>query len=309
MGALESRDIHKRYGSTAVLRGVSFTARPGAITLLAGPNGAGKTTWIRVATGLARPQAGQVLFDGQPVPGQRHRLGVVLDHPSVYPHLNGYDNIRCLAGVGSWNRRRIHGAVESLGLGLEDARLRRRAGGCSHGEKRLLVLACALIRDPQLLLLDEPSLGADPLVWQRITNTLKYMRDEGRTVLLTGQSLNTLEALVDDVAVLLDGCVVFHGSLAALRGRRPPRVEVRVRDPEDVGTLLRVARPLPGAPVGTFSVPCGSRAEAEEVASRVQALGIPLLRLEVREDTLEEAFTSLLDADHGREPREDAHAG
>ncbi len=308
MGVLESRDVHKRYGATAVLRGVSFTARPGAITLLAGPNGAGKTTWIRVATGLARPQAGEVLLDGQPVPGQRHRLGVVLDHPSVYPHLNGYDNIRCLAGVGSWDRRRIHEVAGRLGLGLEEARLRRRAGSYSHGQKRLLVLACALVRDPQLLLLDEPSLGVDAVVWRRITETLKYLRDEGRTILLTGQNLNTLEALVDDVAVLRDGRIVFHGSLAELRGLRPPRVEVRVRDPERLGTVLRGAQPVPGAPAGTFAVACGSRAEAEAVACQIQGLGIPLLRLEVREDTLEEAFTSLLQAD-GREQKEDAHAG
>jgi ABC-type multidrug transport system ATPase subunit len=208
--------------TVVALRDVSFSAQPGRILGLVGPNGAGKTTLIRIIAGLLDPDEGRVLVGGcnptvDPA-GASRSLGLVLaDDRSLYWRMTGRQNLEFHASLFGLPRReaatRATELLEEAGLAERD----RRVFGYSTGMRARLAIARALVHRPSLLVLDEPTRSLDPLAAREVCMALRALADTGHTVLLSSHKLEELERIADDVVVLVDGRVTFHGAMESLR--------------------------------------------------------------------------------------------
>jgi ABC-2 type transport system ATP-binding protein len=204
------------------LRGIDLTVRRGRIVGLVGPNGAGKTTLIRIIAGLLDPDEGHVLVNGHdPVAAHgaaARSLGLVLaDDRSLYWRLTGRQNLEFHAALYGLSRPEaaIRAGEVLATTGLEDSQ--RKVFGYSTGMRARLAIARALVPDPPVLVLDEPTRSLDPLAARDTCDLLRGLADGGRAVLLASHRLEELERIADDIAVLLDGRIVFLGTVEDLR--------------------------------------------------------------------------------------------
>jgi ABC-2 type transport system ATP-binding protein len=205
-----------------VLKGIDLDARPGRILGLVGPNGAGKTTLIRIISGLLSPDEGRVLVAGVDPTVDRRRasaaLGLVLaDDRSLYWRLTGRQNLEFHAALYGLDRTqasaRASELLEQTGLAHRD----RHVFGYSTGMRASLAIARALVHDPPVIVLDEPTRSLDPLAARDTCDMLRTLATDGRTVLLSSHRLEELERTADDIAVLLDGRIEFAGQVDELR--------------------------------------------------------------------------------------------
>ncbi len=215
---LEARGIYKRFGRTPVLRNVDLALPGGRITAVLGPNGSGKTTLNKILLGLVRPDAGRVYMDGEDVTGRdahRARIGYMPQAPRFPEHLSAAD---VLALVQSLRPGAPPVALEAVVDAFALAPyLTRPLGVCSGGQRQRVNAAVAFLFDPDVLILDEPTAGLDPVSSGQLKDRLAAERQRGRALLVTSHVLSELEALADDVVFLLDGTVRYHGTLHALR--------------------------------------------------------------------------------------------
>ena len=242
--AIAFEETTKRYrNGTVALRDTTWSIPVGARSCLLGPNGSGKTTSIRLLEGALVPTSGRVSLLGIEVnrPGYadaRQRVGVVPQNAGMYSDLTTAEYLelaRRLFGRGDVDR-----AIESFGLGGHRS---KRLAQLSGGFQRRLVLAAALLPEPELLLLDEPTVGLDPVAAHEVHGYLvNAMR--GRTTLLCTHNLAEAEALCDDVVILQKGEVLLHESLASLRQRHKPRARLAARQGGDALTAALTARGL-----------------------------------------------------------------
>ena len=242
--------VHRRFGDTPALAGLSFAVPKESITVLLGPNGAGKTTCTRVITGALGPDAGAVRVfgldpsvDGEEV---RRRCGIVSAKPALYDRLSGWDNLAYAAelyglGRGAGARARIGEASERFGItGALDAQV----GGYSTGMKTRLALARSVLHEPELLLYDEPTSGLDPESSHAVLELIREMTDDGRTVVMCTHLLVEAEGLADQVVMLQDGRSLIDGPPGELVRRFWPDDAVEI-DAED-RSGLRMVGGLPG---------------------------------------------------------------
>ncbi|BCY11708.1 ABC transporter ATP-binding protein [Actinoplanes sp. L3-i22] len=243
---IEIAHLTKRYGTVTAVRDLTFTVEPGVITGFLGPNGAGKTTTMRMLTGLVTPTSGTATIGGRPY-GQLRQpsrtVGAVFGTGGFHPGHTARDHLRVYAAMGGYPDSRITGLLDLLGL--TDA-ADRRTREFSTGMRQRLNLATALLGDPRVLLLDEPSNGLDPegMLWLR--GLLRRLADDGRTVLISSHVLSEIQQLVDDVVVIRRGELVAAGPWSRLAG--PPAVRVCSPDADRLTTVLRESRPGDGAP-------------------------------------------------------------
>ncbi len=284
-----SERVSKRFGHKEVLSSVSFRAPAGRVTLLAGRNGVGKTTWIRIATGLARGDDGSVSFDGMPLCGVRDDLAVVSDEPPVYGQFSGRTNLHLLSGRRKLSSSRLAEVCEMLTL--DEALLRQPARGYSLGQRRRLAAAAALLREPQFLFLDEPTIGLDPIAWSAVRGALRESAERGATVLLTGQDFGEFESLADNVVVLADGQVSFEGRTQELLKKRPPRVRMVLAHPEEVRGYID--RPCVRIDQSTLEFLCEDEGDARALLASVRELPLDFTSIGVVQDSLQEAFLEL----------------
>lgn len=246
---LEVRDLHKRYGDREVVAGISFALKPGECYGLLGPNGAGKTTTLRCCLGLTQPDAGEIRLVGEPVPSRareaRIKVGVVPQFDNLDPDFNCAENLlvygRYFGLDDAYVRSRIPELLDFAGLsGKEAAPLRSLSGGM----KRRLTLARALVNDPDLLILDEPTTGLDPqarhLIWER----LKRLLTAGKTILLTTHFMDEAERLCDRLAIVDDGKIITEGSPRELISREIEASVVEVFGDGAAAWADAEARPL-----------------------------------------------------------------
>jgi len=223
---LEVRDLRKTYGSVAAVDGVSLDAGRGEILGLLGPNGAGKTTTVSIVAGLVRADSGRVRIDGKPLAGDtdptKRKLGLVPQDIALYDELSARDNLAlfgALYGLSGATARQAIGAALEL-VGLAD-RAREKVKAYSGGMKRRLNMAAALLHDPQVLLLDEPTVGVDPQSRNAIFENLVTLRERGKTLVYTTHYMEEAERLCDRLVVIDRGKVVAAGTLQDLYRRLP----------------------------------------------------------------------------------------
>ncbi len=207
--------LRKAYGNRLVLDGVSLSPLPGRITALAGPNGSGKTTLIKLLLGLARPDAGRILIDGEPidVAGRyRARIGYAPQAPR-FPDNLAIGEIFAMLKALRPGAATDETLIDAFGLRAE---WETAAGVLSGGWRQKVSIAAATLFAPDVLVLDEPTAGLDPISSGLLKAHLRHERQRGRTILITSHILSELEELSDDVAFLSDGRLRFGGPVAAL---------------------------------------------------------------------------------------------
>jgi ABC-2 type transport system ATP-binding protein len=276
MPAIEVTGLRKAYGNLEAVRGVDFTIEEGEVFGLLGPNGAGKTTTVEILEGYRSRDAGEVRVLGHDPqkPGQdfRERIGVVLQQSELWPNLTVRETHAIFAGYYGAPRD-VDEVIALVGLAEKrDARVKTLSGG----QKRRLDLGIALIGDPDLVFLDEPTTGFDPQARRAAWEMIRQLRRLGKTVLLTTHYLDEAEQLADRVAVLREGQIIRIGTPAELT-TTDLQTEIRYRqDGEEV--LVRTDEP--------------TRLLAELTAAAV-ARGEELEGLQVRRPTLEEVYLTL----------------
>ena len=216
--ALATRGLHKRYGSRVALAGLDLSVPSGVVYGFLGPNGAGKTTTMRLLTGLIHPDAGTIELLGRPFGrGDRQRLfevGALIESPSFYPYLSGRANLRSLAATGApTSAGRIEELLELVGL---RDRARDKVQTYSLGMKQRLGIAAALLSDPRLLLLDEPSNGLDPAGIVAMRATLQQLAASGKTVFVSSHVLGEVQQLADVIGIIAAGRLVREGPIDQL---------------------------------------------------------------------------------------------
>ncbi len=280
--ALEVHDLRKSYGATEAVAGISFRIEPGEVFGLLGPNGAGKTTTVEILEGYRKRDSGEVTVLGvDPEHGGRalrERIGVVLQASEPTAALTVRELHRMFAGYYT-KPRDVDEVIELVGLVEKaDARVKTLSGG----QKRRLDLGLALVGDPELLFLDEPTTGFDPAARRTAWELVRSLRTLGKTVLLTTHYLDEAQQLADRVAVIRDGRIVQQGTPAELIGVAP-KVEIRYReDGRDV--VIETDEP--------------TRILAE-LTGAAAAAGRELDSLEVVRPSLEDVYLDLIDHDDG----------
>ena len=290
---IEARGLVKRYGRITAVDNVDLTVSPGDVYGYLGPNGAGKTTSLRMLLGLIRPDAGSAkLFGRDPLlEGARALDGVAgfVEAPRFYPYMTGRRNLEMAASLdGDGAEHRIDEALETVDLA---DRARDKVGGYSHGMRQRLGIAGALLRDPRLLLLDEPTTGLDPGGMRDMRALIRRLAGQGITVLLSSHLMPEVEDLCDRVAIVGNGRVLYEGSLPELIATTAGRYELKTTDD---GQAAELAARHPGV----TDVARGEDGVTFAAAERtVAALSIALGRadvgihaLQARTATLEELF-------------------
>ncbi len=228
---VEARGLTKRYGAVTAIRGVDLSVPRGTVFGALGPNGSGKSTTVRMILGLGRPDAGTVSLFGQPLshhgPDLLRRIGSLVETPAFVPYLSGRDNLRLLEkytpGAGPAG---IDNALHRVHLGQAADRTFKTY---SLGMKQRLGIAAAILHDPELVILDEPTNGLDPQGTREVRELIPELAAEGRTIILCSHLLHEVEQVCDAVAILQAGRVVAQGTTASLLGETG---ELRVRLPE-----------------------------------------------------------------------------
>ena len=276
MNAIAVRGLRKSYGALEAVRGIGFEVERGEVFGLLGPNGAGKTTTVEILEGYRKRDAGEVEVLGtDPAAARgdwRERIGVVLQSSAMYETLSVAEMLKLFAGYYR-ERRPVDEVIALVGLQEKrDERVRRLSGG----QRRRLDLALALIGDPELIFLDEPTTGFDPRARRQAWETIRGLRGLGKTILLTTHYLDEAEQLADRVAVLAHGQIVASGTPAELTGAvRATEIRYRENGREVVLETDEPTRAL------------------HELTARALAANTELEGLEVRRPSLEEVYLSL----------------
>ncbi|WP_296975588.1 lantibiotic protection ABC transporter ATP-binding protein [Thermobacillus sp. ZCTH02-B1] len=208
---LQTEGLTKRYGKTAVVDRVSIGVREGTVYGLLGPNGAGKTTLLRMIAGLGRPDGGRILFDGKPWSREcLGRIGALIEAPALYGNLTARENLKVHALMLGLPDSRIDEALETVGLAGSG---RKRAAAFSLGMKQRLGIAIALLKQPRLLILDEPTNGLDPLGIRELRALIRSFPARGVTVLVSSHGLAEIGQLADDIGIIHGGKLLHQGRL------------------------------------------------------------------------------------------------
>ncbi|WP_329000579.1 ABC transporter ATP-binding protein [Kribbella sp. NBC_00709] len=285
---VEVSGLTKRYGDTLAVDGVDLTVLPGEVYGFLGPNGAGKTTTLRILTGLIAPTSGSVRVLGGK-PGQADvlgRTGSMIESPAFYPYLSGLDNLRLLAEYAGVSRQRIDEVLELVDLA---DRAKDRFSTYSLGMKQRLGVAAALLKDPELVILDEPTNGLDPAGMRDMRRLIRELGTGGRTVVLSSHLLGEVQQICDRVGIINSGRMVAEHNVDELRGEQ----ELVVRaDPKDQAQAILARFGSVHQYDDTLRVAVDP-ARAAEVNSVLVGAGIAVSELHMTERALEDIFFEL----------------
>jgi ABC-2 type transport system ATP-binding protein len=293
---VETERLTKRFGARVAVDAVDLHIPRGSAFGYLGPNGAGKTTLIRMLLGLTSATSGSMRLLGRPVPEERAdalaRVGAIVEEPRFHPFLSGRENLEIIAAARDAAAfARIDGALERVGLG---ARADERVKKYSLGMRQRLGVARALLGDPELLILDEPTNGLDPAGILEFRNLVRRLVGEGRTVVLSSHLLDEVEKICDAVAIVDRGSVVWQGPIDAIRGGGRATLLVEVDDIPTALALLgehAVEATEDGLRV---ALPADDSARlAAEINRTLVAAGLAVRRLEPSRASLEERFLEI----------------
>ncbi|OYO18196.1 ABC transporter [Enemella evansiae] len=229
-----------RQGDRLALDGLTMRVPRRGVHGFLGPNGAGKSTTIRALVGLVRANAGTMRILGRPVPQQLPQIigqvGAIVERPRFFNEFDGRKNLRLLAASIGQPAHRVDAVLEHVGL---TERARDRYAHYSLGMKQRLAVAATLLKDPQVLIFDEPTNGLDPSGIREMRQTMRALADQGRAVLVSSHLIGELEQVVDSVTVIRAGRALAEGTLADVLGDRLSGIWVRVAEPERAAAVLR----------------------------------------------------------------------
>ncbi|MEU4681959.1 ABC transporter ATP-binding protein [Streptomyces xinghaiensis] len=294
--AIRVRGLRKSYGTVEAVRGLDLTVRRGEVFAFLGPNGAGKTTTVEILEGHRHRDGGEVSVLGtdpaRATPGWRARVGLVLQTSRMPPELTVRELVARHAGFYPAPRG-VDETIELIGLaGQRD----RRAGRLSGGQQRRLDVALALVGDPELVFLDEPTTGLDPAARRQAWSMIETVRALGKTVFLTTHYLDEAEALADRLAVVVDGRVVALGTPATLGGRETMPCEIRFSRPEGMPpALLDGAAPAEAGETVVLRTP-DPVGRLGPLLDWARGSGAGLPGLEIRRPTLEDIYLAVTQA-------------
>jgi ABC-2 type transport system ATP-binding protein len=294
--------LTKRYGERAAVDDLTVSVPRGVVAGFIGPNGAGKTTTMAMLLGLVRPTNGSGAVLGQPIGRPERylgRVGALIEGPALWPALTGVENLRVLARLGGHDERQIPALLETVGLADRGG---DRFGRYSFGMKQRLGIAAALLGDPELLVLDEPTNGLDPVGITEMRELIGGLAEGGRTVLVSSHLLSELEHVCDWLLIIDGGRLVYAGEREGFSGRAGTELVLGPLDPADLLPLadLVAAHGHDAGREGAQLV----LATGDDAAGLAAALnraaataGICLAEVHVRRPTLEASYLRLLEGD------------
>ena len=315
--AIETHDLRKLYGDVVALGGVDLQVEAGSVFGLLGPNGAGKTTAVRILTTLIRPDGGSAVVAGLDVLRDakrvRERIGLAGQYAAVDEILTGFENLEMVGRLyhlgRAVSRRRAAELLEQFDLVDAGHRLVKTYSG---GMRRRLDLAAALVAQPPMLFLDEPTTGLDLRSRIGLWEAIEALVDEGTTVLLTTQYLDEADRLADRIAVIDHGLVIAEGTSRELKARiGGERLEIQLADRERsdaaAAALAEIGDGGPASIDGTVSIPISERRGAIAAAVRkLDEANIAIDDIAVRSPTLDDVFLTL--TGHAAEPEQESEA-
>jgi ABC-2 type transport system ATP-binding protein len=239
--AISVKDLSKKYGTGFAVSHTNFEVPLGKICGFVGPNGAGKTTTIRMLLGLISPTGGSAQILGEPITSPDKYLasvGAMIEGPAFYPALSGAENLRVLATLGGFAQERVDQLLKQVGLADRGG---SKYKTYSLGMKQRLGIAAALLPNPKLLILDEPTNGLDPEGIQEIRQLLRSLADDGTTVFVSSHLLSELELISEYLVMLRKGKVVFAGPIQDLFDQQQPFMIVKTQNDQDLAKIIALA--------------------------------------------------------------------
>lgn len=296
--AISVTDLSKHYGGRAAVSHANFDVPMGTVCGFVGPNGSGKTTTMRMLLGLISPSggAGRVLGQSINEPAKYlDRVGAMIEGPAFYPALSGAENLKVLATLGAHSTDQVQSLLDRVGLG---DRAKSKYKTYSLGMKQRLGIAAALLPNPQLLILDEPTNGLDPAGIQEVRDLLRSLANEGTTVFISSHLLAEIEMISDSLVMLRQGEVIFAGKTQDLLLQQQPTILARSEDPKDLPRLLRIAHDAghEGSIIGGVAHILGPREWAATLNRMAFDSGIVLAQLSPVLPSLEETFFEMTGA-------------
>jgi len=240
--AISVRDLSKKYDNRLAVSHINFEVPLGTVCGFVGPNGSGKTTTMRMLLGLITPTTGQGHILGEPIEHPERylsRVGAMIEGPAFYPALSGHENLRVLAKLGGFPIERVQILLEKVGLA---ARGKSKYKTYSLGMKQRLGIAAALLPEPKLLMLDEPTNGLDPEGIQEIRALLRDLANEGTTVFVSSHLLSELEIISDHIVMLRKGEIVFAGPIGDLMAKQQPTIIAKSLEHSDLKKIMEIAQ-------------------------------------------------------------------
>lgn len=294
-----SKTYRRRKGSTVAVDDLDLSVPEGAVFGFLGPNGSGKTTTIRCLLGLVQPTAGHVELLGRSVsdglPEVMPKIGAIVESPAMFPTMTGFENLRFLAAIDGIGKRRVAEVLERVGLGERADDLVK---SYSLGMRQRLGLGAALLKDPALVILDEPANGLDPAGIREIRQLLRSLSDEGRTVFVSSHLLTEVEHTCDAVAILSQGRSVAQGTVSEVMAKAGGGSALLVRvDDLDAGHAALLSAGLPAQRQnGSLRVAVPST-RAAEITQALAAEALWVTELRTEEKSLEALFLEITGAD------------
>ena len=289
--------LSKRYRNNLVVNQANLSVMPGDVFGLLGPNGAGKTTIIRMMLGLVRPTSGRALLFGSDIATDRKKIlnktSAIVEAPALYPHLSGWENMKVMGyTTGVTDEAKMRQALSQMGM-LDRARDKFQT--YSLGMKQRLCIAAALLTDPQLVILDEPTNGLDPAGIQSIRELIKTLAAQGRTVFLSSHLLNEVQQVCNRVAIIERGVIIAQGLVEEMLASQN-NIQLRVSR-EDLGRAVQVLQGLEFArnahPAGEYIIVDGGASRGSEINQALAQAGIFPSEVIPRHLSLEEFFLSV----------------
>ena len=298
MHAIETSGLTKRFGGRLAVDAVELRVPRGSAFGYLGPNGAGKTTLIRMLLGLTDSTAGRMSLLGRPLPDERRdalaRVGAIVEEPRFHGYLSGRENLEIVAAAREREAHdRIDGALARVGLaGRAGDRVKRY----SQGMRQRLGVARALLADPELLILDEPTNGLDPAGIHEFRAMIRGFVAEGRTVLLSSHQLDEVERICDHVAIVDRGRVVTQGTIADLAHGGAEAIEIATSDDQEALAIVSCHRAVDAIDLAeqgiriTLLPDVDAEAAADDIGRRLVEGGLAIRRFERARASLEERF-------------------
>jgi ABC-2 type transport system ATP-binding protein len=291
--AISFSSVRKTFGDVTALNGVDFAVPAGSVTVLLGPNGAGKTTTIRLTTGAMIPDFGAIrvlgldpLTSGDEV---RSRVGVVPPKPAFYDQISGWDNLQFAATIFEATESQARDAAARFGI---DHALSQDVGGYSTGMRTRLALARAVLHDPEVLMLDEPTAGLDPESARAVLDLISEMAGRGRTIVMCTHLLHEAEGIADQVVLLEDGEVRAAGAPKVLANRymADPIVIIDAEDRSMLPIVAELDGVLSVRDDGAFRITLDTADRIPDLVIELVKRGVRPTRVEPLEPTLEDLY-------------------